>query len=88
MNVWFGLQSAAVNKDYANVTSFKHHLKQISTFIDNFTFEKESLSIANNLSLLLFLKLLPLNSYSQNETDRHPFNIILSLYYFITILIA
>ena len=47
MNVWFGMQSAAVNKDYDNVTSFKHHLKQISKFIDNFTFEKERLSIAN-----------------------------------------
>lgn len=49
MNVQFGMQSAAVNKDYDKLcyfiqTPLQSRFKKI---IDNFSFEKESLSIAN-----------------------------------------
>ena len=38
--IWNSIPSSG--KDFDNVTSFKNRLKQLSKFINNFTFEKES----------------------------------------------
>ena len=43
--IWNPLPSSV--KDYDNVTTFKNRLKQLSKFINNFTFEKESSLITN-----------------------------------------
>ena len=43
--IWNSIPSSV--KDYDNVTLFKNRLKQLSKFINNFTFEKESSLIMN-----------------------------------------
>ena len=43
--IWNSIPSGV--KDYDDVNSFKIHLQQFSKFINNFTFEKESLLIMN-----------------------------------------
>ena len=43
--IWNSIPSSV--KDYDNVTLFKSRLKQLSKFINNFTFEKESSLITN-----------------------------------------
>ena len=43
--IWNSIPSSV--KDFDNVTSFKNRLKQLSKFINNFTFEKESSMITN-----------------------------------------
>ena len=45
--IWNSIPSSV--KGYENVTSFKNRLKQLSKFINNFTFEKESSQITNKL---------------------------------------
>ena len=45
--IWNSIPSSV--KGYDNVTSFKNRLKQLSKFINNFTFEKESSQITNKL---------------------------------------
>ena len=45
--IWNSIPNSV--KDYDNVTSFKNRLKQLSKFINNFTFEKESSLITNKL---------------------------------------
>ena len=44
--IWNSIPSSV--KDYDNVTLFKNRLKQLSKFINNFTFEKERSLITNN----------------------------------------
>jgi len=64
------MQSAAVLKTMIMLLHSNTTSKQISKlFIDNFTFEKEILSIANKSVSFIISEILPLNSYSQNETD-------------------